>query len=212
MSFRSDIFYIAANWWWITAIIYLWSCGELTHHIEVARSLIKITSTVTGNEPEATCAAMITLIIVFGSFSTIRNAVKTTILYMVLLHLLSFQNIITNCRENWSGCIHNLYVRMIDAQQQAVHMYHDCVLQLPISRHVVELWLFVLPLLILSCMNSTCTTCKRSGLRNERPATFPSSPVNDITGLPGRPKVLEQHGVLRTSRDYSSSKNRGTQT
>lgn len=131
MSFRSDIFYIAANWWWITAIVYLWGCGELNHHIGVVRSLLNIINTVTGNESEATCAAVITLIIVFGSFSAIRNAVKTTILYMVLLRLLSFQNMLTSCMEDWSVCIRNLYVHMIDVQQQAMHMYYDSVLQLP---------------------------------------------------------------------------------
>jgi hypothetical protein len=167
MNFRSDIFYIVANWWWITAIVYLWGCGELNHHIGVVRSLLKIISTVTGNESETTCAAAITLIIVFGSFSAIRNAVKTAILYMVLLHLLSFENILTNCMEDWSVCMRNFYAFMIDAQHQAVHMYHDCILQLPTVR--LEL---VITMLSIACLSicfgargaappTSCSACRR---------------------------------------------------
>lgn len=148
MSFRSDIFYIAANWWWITAIVYLWGCGELNHHIGVVRSLLNIITSVTGNESEATCAAAITLIIVFGSFSAIRNAVKTTILYMVLLRLLSFQNILTSCMADWAVCIRNLHVHMIDAQQQAMHMYYDSVLQLP----TVPNELLAIAILSIACL------------------------------------------------------------
>lgn len=118
MSFCSNIFDIIVNWWWITAIIYLWGCGALDRHVDAMQTVLEIISSVTGNESEVTCAAMITSIIAFGSFSTIRNAVKIAVLYMMLLHVLSFKSTLITCIGNWTVCVQNFRESMVDVQLQ----------------------------------------------------------------------------------------------
>jgi len=127
MSLQSNIFYIVTDWWWISSIVYLWSCGALNHHIEVLRTLFEIINSVTGNDSETTCAAAITLIIVFGSFNTFRNMVKTSVLYMLFLHLLSFKSVLIDCVENWTVCVRNFSALTVNAQQQAIYMYQYAV-------------------------------------------------------------------------------------